>query len=74
MCHQNWGWVASQGEGAVVLGLGGFGVKTGGKRVVFRVLEPQDVHRWEMGSQCVTKVGVVASPGGLVVLGLGSLG
>ena len=30
--------------GSVVLGLGGFGVKTGGKRVVFRVLEPQDAH------------------------------
>ena len=38
--------------------------ENGGKRVVFSVLEPQDVHRWEMGSQCVTWVGVVASWGG----------
>ena len=27
------------------------------------VLEPQDAHRWEMGPQCVPKVGVVASYG-----------
>ena len=63
------GWWHLGGVGG--LGFGGSGVKTGGKRVVFWVLEPQDVHRWEMGPQCVPEVGVVASYGvfGLRVVG-----
>ena len=40
-----------------------FGVKMGGKRVMFWVLEPQRDRSWEMGPQCVTWVGVVASYG-----------
>ena len=37
------------------------------------VLEPQDAHRWEMGPQCVTRVGVVASYGvGGILWGLWS--
>ena len=65
------GWWHLGGVGGI--GFGGSGVKTGGKRVVFWVLEPQDVHSlgsrasgWEMGPQCVTRVGVVSSWGGLV--------
>ena len=37
--------------------------ENGGKRVIFWVLEPQRDRGWEMGPQCVTRVGVVASYG-----------
>ena len=50
--------------GVVLLGLGGCGVKRGGKGVVLWVLGPQVVRGGELGSQCVTGVGGVASGGG----------
>ena len=69
------GWWLLMGFVVFVLGDGRdgwhFWGENGGKRVIFWVLEPQDVHRWEMGPQCVTWVGVVASYGvfGLRVVG-----
>ena len=61
------GWWHLMGFVVFVLGDGRdgwhFWGENGGKRVIFWVLEPQRDRGWEMGPQCVTRVGVVASYG-----------